>query len=260
MNPGLLDSLPMSGVYSCVVLLILLSFEAGYQISNRARTPDDKDTSSTLGPMVGGILGMLAFVLAFTFSTAASQYNLRKQAVLDEANAINTAYLRADLIDEQYRAEVKSLLRDYVNTRLQGVKIGHLKAAIARSIELHKLLWVQVSSAAKTTPTINTSLLVQSINNVINMHEKRVTAAIYNRIPDSIWLMLLATSILTMVTVGTQVGFSMSRRLIAIVPLALAFAALTTVIVDLDRPQTGLIKVGQQAMISLQSSMNHDIE
>ena len=87
--------------------------------------------------------------------------------------------------------------------------------------------------------------------------KKRVTAAIYNRIPDSIWLMLLATSILTMVTVGTQVGFSMSRRLIAIVPLALAFAALTTVILDLDRPQTGLIKVGQQAMISLQRCMQH---
>jgi hypothetical protein len=112
--------------------------------------------------MVGGILGLLAFVLAFTFSMTASQHGLRKQSVLDEASAISTAYLRANLIDEQYGKEIKSLLRDYVDARV-GVNKDNIDAVIAKSLELHRLLWAQVSSAAVTAPNSNTSLLIQSI-------------------------------------------------------------------------------------------------
>lgn len=260
MKIGLLDSVPTYGVYFGVALLILLSFEVGYQISKQARIRYKKNMPSTLGPMVAGLLSMLAFILAFTFSIASSQYHHRKQMVLDEANVIGTAYLRADLLDEQRQAEVKSLLREYVNSRLQAIKIEKFETEIAKATDLHRLLWVQVSSAAKATPNTNTSLLVQSINNVIDMHQNRVTAAVSNRITGSIWLTLITISALTMVTVGFQAGYSRSRRLIAVIPMALAFAALTTVIADLDHPQKGSIKVGQQAMISLQSSMSRDFK
>ncbi|MEA3372398.1 MAG: hypothetical protein U9Q62_01785 [Campylobacterota bacterium] len=260
MNIGLFDSLPISGVYIGLTAGILLSFEVGYQISKYTSTRYDKEAPNAISPMVGGLLGMLAFVLAFTFAMAAAQHNLRKQNVLDEANAIGTAYLRADLVDEPHRTKVKHLLQEYVDIRLQAVEMGMstdiLKTAIARSVELHELLWAQVSSAAKKEPNINTGLLLQSINNVIDMHEKRLTAALRNRIPGSIWLALLAISALTMITMGAQAGLSKSRRLVAVIPLIMAFAALTTVVVDLDRPQKGLIKVGQQTMINLQSSMS----
>lgn len=256
MNVTLLNSLPISGTYVGIILLMLLSFELGYQISKYTRTRYDKEAHSTLGPMVGGILAMLAFVLAFTFSMAASQHNLRKQHVLDEANAIGTAYLRADLIDEQYGTEVKQLLRDYVDTRLQAVGSDNLDAAIAKSIQLHELLWAQVSFASKTAPNTNTALIIQSINGVIDMHGKRITAVLHNRIPDSIWVTLFAISALTMITMGTQAGLAGSRRLAVVIPLILAFAALATVVVDLDCRQKGMITVEQQAMIDLQSSMD----
>ena len=80
-------------------------------------------------------------------------------------------------------------------------------------------------------------------------------AAFSNRIPGSIWLALLVISALTMMTIGAQAGLSKSRRLVAVIPLIMAFSALTTVVVDLDRPQKGLITVGQEAMTNLQSSM-----
>ncbi len=258
MRIGVLDSLPVYGVYFGIVLLILFSFEVGYQISRQARKRYNKDMPSTLGPMVAGLLSMLAFILAFTFSIAATQYENRKQMVLDEANAIGTAYLRADLVDAHHKTEIKSLLRDYVNARLRAIDSNKFETEMDISTELHILLWAEASSAAELAPNTNTSLLVQSINDVIDMHQNRLTAAVRNRITGSIWLTLLTISALTMVTVGFQAGYSLSRRLIAVIPLALAFAALTAVIADLDHPQKGLIKVGQQAMISLQSSMNRD--
>ena len=260
----LFDSLPIYSVYIGITLSILLSFEVGYQISKYSGTRYDKEAVNAISPMVGGLLGMLAFVLAFTFAMAAAQHNLRKQFVLDEANAIGTSYLRADLVDEPHRTEVKKLLQEYVDIRLQAVAatmdIDMQKTVITRSVELHGLLWTQVSYVAKKEPDTNTGLLIQSINKVIDMHEKRLTAALRNRIPTSIWLALFAISALTMMTIGSQAGLSKSRRLVAVIPLVMAFAALATVVVDLDRPQKGMIKVGQQAMVSLQSSMNQKKE
>jgi len=233
----------------------LFSFEVGYQIGKHAHIRVDKDAPIALGPLVGATLGMLAFVLAFTFSMTASQHNVRKQYVVDEANVIGTAYLRADLIDEQHGTEVKRLLRDYVDARV-GANKGNIDTVEAESIELHELLWAQVSSAAVTAPNTNTSLSIQSINDVIDMHEKRVTAALINRIPDTIRLASIVIAALTMITLGTQAGLSVSRKLVAVIPLALAFAALATVIVDLDRPHRGIIKVEQRAMINLQTKIH----
>ena len=97
-----------------------------------AKTRQDKEAPISLGPMVGGLLGMLAFVLAFTFSMASSQHDLRKQNVLEEANSIGTAYLRADLIDKQHGTEVKRLLREYVDVRLKAASGSDMNTAISQ--------------------------------------------------------------------------------------------------------------------------------
>ena len=260
MNPNLFDSLPIAGFYIIAAILMLAFGEIGYQLGVRAQSRQDKEAPASLGPMVGGLLGMLAFVLAFTFSMASSQHDLRKQNVLEEANSIGTAYLRTDLIDEPYNIEVKRLLREYVDVRLMATSGSDLDAALAKSVEIHHLIWTQGSAAARQSPSTNTSLMIQSINDVIDMHEKRVTGALRNRIPTSVWLSLVAITALTMITMGTQVGLTGRRRLVAVIPLVLAFSALVTLVVDLNRPQSGLITVGQQSMINLQSSMAHDTE
>ncbi len=95
---------------------------------------------------------MLAFVLAFTFSIASHQHDLRKQSVLEEANSIGTAYLRADLLDKQYAIKVKHLLREYVDIRLKAASGSTLDTAMAGSVEIHDHLWALVSAAAKDRP------------------------------------------------------------------------------------------------------------
>jgi hypothetical protein len=260
MNHGFFGTLPLSGIFLGVSLLILASCEIGYQFGKRARTTQDKEAPSSIGAIVGGLLGMLGFVLAFTFSMAASQFEIRKQNVLDEANTIGTAYLRADLIGKQYGTEVKRLLREYVDVRLQAASGRDLNAALAKSEEIHNLLWVQVSSAAIASPNTNTSLMIQSINDVIDMHQKRLTGALRNRIPDSVWVAMIAITVLTMATMGMLIGFTGKRRQTAVIAVSLAFAVLVTLVVDLDSPQRGLIIVGQQSMIDLKNSLDHGVK
>jgi len=256
MNLNLFDSFPIAGCYVGVAILMLAFGEVGYQFGVRARTRQDKGAPTALGPMVGGLLSMLAFALAFMFSIASSQHDLRKQNVLEEANSIGTAYLRADLLDKQYGIKIKHLLREYVDIRLKAANVRDRDTALAKSVEIHNLLWAQVSSAAREKSNTNTSLTIQSINAVIDMHEKRVTGALRNRIPSSVWIALIGITALTMITMGVQVGLTGKRRLVAIIPLVLAFSVLVTLIVDLNRPQSGLITVGQQSMVDLQHNMS----
>lgn len=258
MNFGLLESLPISVIYFGVAVIMLVSCEIGYQIGSRCQSRQHEEEPASLGPIVGALLGMLAFVLAFTFSMAASQHDTRKQNVVNEANAVGTAYLRADLLPDQHATELQRLLREYVDIRLQAVMGGSLDQALKRSGEIHTLLWAQASTAAEAAPSTNTALVIQSINEVIDMNEKRVTAGLRNRIPASVWIALFAITTLTMITMGVQIGFTGKRRLVAVTPLSLAFAVLVTLVVDLDRPQAGLITVSQQSLVDLQRSMARD--
>ena len=251
-----MDSLPMASCYAVVAIMMLAFGEAGYQLGARSRTHQDKAAPTALGPMVGGLLGMLGFALAFMFSMASSHHDLRKKNVLEEANSIGTAYLRADLIDRQYETEVKSMLREYVDIRLNAANGSDLDTALAKSVEIHGLMWAQVSAAAVETPSSNSSLMIQACNSVVDMHEKRVAGVLYNRIPSSVWIALFGITALTMITMGAQLGLTGKRRLVAMIPLILAFAVLVTLVVDLNRPQNGLIKVGQQSMLDLQRNMS----
>lgn len=258
--PEYIQSLPIFITFILIVFLILVCFEMGFQISLRTHRKPGSSIPQTMGQISAALLGMLAFVLAFTFSMAASQHNLRKEMVLEEANAVGTAYLRSDLIPPMYGEDLKSLLREYVAVRLKAANKAYTQEGIRRSEQLHPLMWQQARAAALNASNTNSALLVEAINEVIDMHEKRVTASLRNKIPASIWITLFAISFLAMAIIGIESGFSKSRRLLIVVPMVFAFAALITLIVELNRPQEGLIQVGQQSMISLQKSMALEVE
>lgn len=258
MDRYFLEAMPIAGVYLCIVLLILASCEAGILIGrHHRRTRQDEGALTSVGPMVGGLLGMLAFVLAFTFSMAATHHSARKQDVLTEAIHIGTAYLRADLLGDVRGPQIKRLLSEYVDVRLRTARPGgDLKAGVTRSLEIHDLLWAQVSSAVRENSNRNAALAVASVNEVIAMHERRLTDAVHARIPGGIWLGLMAITVLTMGTMGLQIGLSGKRRLVGIIPIALAFSVLVTLILDLNRPQGGFITVSQQPLLDLQARMD----
>lgn len=258
MSPNLLDLLPLWGVFAATVALSLLSMEGGYRLGawRHARTADEKESS--VGAMVATMLGLLAFLLAFVFGLAANRHEDRRHAVLDEANAVGTTYLRTRLLPEPHRSASSRLLREYTDVRVRAVQEGRTGPAVARSEEIHAALWAEAVAAAERQPGPITGLYIQSLNETIDLHATRLQVGVRSRIPGSIWAGLFALALLGMASVGYQAGLSATRRSPVMPALVLAFAGVLLLIADLDRPQEGLLRVSQQAMIDLQRGMTAD--
>jgi hypothetical protein len=254
-----LDLVPLWVLFLAACLLTWLALEGGYRFGRwrHGRAAEEKETP--VGAMVGSILGLLAFLLAFTFGLAATRFDARRQAVLEEANAIGTAYLRTRLLPEPERAEAARLLREYVGARLPDMRQSDVSQvvtrAITRSQQLQEQLWSQAIAAAEKKPTPITGLFVQSLNEVIDLHAKRLLIGTRNRIPISIWAGLVGLALLGMAAVGYQAGLSATRRSPAMLGMVLAFAGVLFLIADLDRAHEGFLMVSQQPMIDLQRSM-----
>jgi hypothetical protein len=252
--------MPIPVLLLVTFLLTLAAVEAGYWLGKwRLRRDHEKD--ATASATVGITLGLLAFTLAFTFSMAADRFDARRGAVLEEANAIGTTYLRALMLPAPAASEVRALLRQYVDTRLvPAAQPEKLAEAVARSEELQNLIWQQaVAVAAVQADSVMTGLFITSLNEMIDVHAKRLVA-VRNRIPDVIWWFLFLTAVLGMASMGYHTGLSGSRRTVAVIFLTLAFSGSLTLIADLDRPREGFVQVGQKPMLDLQASMRADAQ
>lgn len=254
---NLIDALPFWVMFAVTLAVALLSFEGGFRVGRRSGPAPDPEQEKVVRGLVGGMIGLLAFMLAFTFGVGASHFDARRQALLDEVNAIRAAYLRADLLPEPYREEIRNLLREYVDVRLDGVRSLKVEQAIARSEELHNQLWSQaVAAKEKTSSPAFISNLTQSLNEVMALHTRRVTAGLVFRIPNVIWIALYAIMMLAAASIGYHAGLTRARRPLVVPAFILAFSTVIILIADLDRPLQGYIEVNQQAMIDLRHKMN----
>jgi hypothetical protein len=256
MSTAPLDVVPLPVLFVATAALLWLAMEGGYRLGKwrRSRISDEKE--QPVGAMVASILGLVALVLGFTFSLAASRFDARRTAVLEEANAIGTAELRSRLLPEPERSQIAKLLREYVEVRIRGTEEGKTEDAISRSEALHAQLWAQaVAAAQKDTGSIMTGVFIQSLNDVIDLHSKRVMVGMRSRIPLVIWAGLYGLATLGMAAVGYQAALTGTRRSPAMLGLVAAFAVVLLLIADLDRGQEGLLRVSQQALIDLKKSM-----
>jgi hypothetical protein len=254
----LLDKVPLLFLYVIMVVIVFLSIVSGFGLGSYIRRCKKRENEAPIGTIVGAMLGLLAFILAFTFGMAASRFDARKQLLLDEANAIGTAFLRTDFLAEPQGTEARKLLRKYVDVRVEGVLHPEkLPQALVDSEVLHQRLWSQVTALSRQTNNpVLLGLYIQSLNEVIDLHAKRVTVGLQYRIPGSIWLALCFVTILTMWAVGYNFAINGRGSFLISLVLALAFSAITFLIADLDRGAEGLLKVSQRPMIELQQHLS----
>ena len=224
-----LEQIPLWGVFLLTIIVVLLSIGVGTLLGGRRRRqPDHEAESSSLGTIIGATLGLLAFMLAFTFGMAAERLQTRKQLLLDEINAIGTTYLRAGLLLEPHRSEIQKLLREYVDIRANLAREGQFKKlpeAISRSEALHDQMWshaVAITKANRNSPI--DALFISSLNEMIDLHSSRVTVVQY-RIPTPIWYVLYSITILSMAAVGYHAGLSGKSNLKIGLVLAFTFSA-----------------------------------
>ena len=253
---GPLDYLSLGWLFVATFVIVLAAVEGGYRLGCYRRRAGSEHEAS-LGTIVGGTLALLAFVLAFTFGLAAARYDARRELLQQEVNAIGTAYLRAGFAPEPRRGEIRALLREYVDARVEWSAPGRLETAIRRSEDLHRRLWSQAESIGNKAPdSVSISLFVQALNEVIDLHAKRKTLTLWAHIPATIWIALYVVAMLTLGTMGYHAGVVGANRSLAGVALVLSFTVIMLLIADLDHPRKGLLRVNQQALIDLRGSLD----
>jgi hypothetical protein len=251
-----IDRIPFWGYFLLVAIISMIAVEAGFRFGKWRHARRKGEKESPVAAMVASVLGLLAFMLAFTFGLAASRFDARRQAVLEEANALGTTYLRAQLLPQPQRTETARLIREYTEMRTQGFNAGNIRAIIERSDELHQALWTQAIEAAEKDPhSITTGLFLQSLNETIDLHAKRLFVGLRSRVPMTIWLTLWVLTFIGMFSVGYQTGLSGTRRSPEMPILSFAFAVVLLLIVDLDRAHEGFLRVSQASMKDALSSM-----
>jgi hypothetical protein len=244
-----------------MVLIALFAIELGLRLGRRVKDSTSHEASRPVATVAAAVLGMMAFVIALTFGTATTRFDARKTALLEDVTAIQTAYLRTSMLPEPHRTTVRSLLRDYAQARV-GIVYAYGRPSTLRVVErraktLQELMWSHVETMVEEGDPGAGESFAAALNEVINLHTKRVVLGAYYRIPGFLWWAIIFASAVAMVAVGFQFGIGGGRRIHTVkVALALTFALVMMIAFDLDRAGEGLIAVNQRPMVELYQSMS----
>ena len=247
-----------------IVLLIVGSFlllvtEWGFRIGRRHTPERRRAYLSQSGSLQAALLGLLGLLLGFTFAMSVGRFDARKQLVLDEANAIGTAWLRAGYLSEPARDVIRPALVDYVEARLKGAaeQVGSegFMQQLARGTADQAAMWQATVAEVRMHDTPSVSLFTAALNELIDLDGKR-QAASRNHVPGMVWVLLLTVSITVCWTTGYATGLSEAgRHALSMIVLPVLITIVITIIADLDNPRRGLITVSQQSLLDLQKTL-----
>ena len=255
MNEGLVDPIPIGLLFVLFTALLFVCYELGFRIGVwwQAREPGEQEGPTDM--LVGSLLALMAFVLGITLGLATDRHDSRRSLLVEEANAIATAYQRADYLPASDAAQLKSLLRAYLPLRVVDDP-AEVPGNIAKSTELTRHMWaIEVAAVQSGNNSDLISSLGESLNEIVSVGEQRVVAELYTRVPEPIMLILLVGSALAVAMVGYDAGIKGRRSLLSATMLIVALSVVTMVVVDLDRPHEGLLNVSQQALLDVQQEI-----
>ena len=261
MDIWFLYQLPVWVTAVLVSIILLVVMEAGYQAGKRKRPAiAECDAGEGSDVALASILALLGLVLAFTYSFTLSRFDSRKHAVLDDANAIGTAFLRASLAPEPSRSQLQKLLKEYAQTRLvtreQLLAKDGFRKVLERTTKAQSRLWPATDRMVKAMAAGPLEVsIVQSVNKVLDVAGKRLAAYI-DRLPAIVFVLLVFIAATAMFIAGFHAGKQGSFKRWRLALLSVVLAAVITVITDFDRPLSGLVQVSQQPIAHLIRDMD----
>ena len=256
MGIHLLDGRLVFGLF----LGMLLLMDVGRRIGGRRLAHDPEGARSGVGAVEGAVYGLLGLLIAFTFSGAASRFDTRRQLIVEEANDIGTAYLRLDLLPAEPRDHLREQFRRYVDSRLETYRkfpdLQAVEAELARSIALQNEIWNLAVAATRDTPPPTTTLILPALNQMIDITTTR-TAAARMHPPGVIFAMLGALALIGSLMAGYGMAGGKTRSWLHMVAYAAITAATAYVILDLEYPRLGRIRLDafDQVLVELRQSM-----
>jgi len=248
---------PLMGVL--VLALMLAAAACGMalrRVNDRSSAASATAQSEGLeGYIVSAVLGLLALLMGFTFALAVDRFEIRRGLVLQEANAIGTTYLRAQLLEEPHRTRVSRLLVEYADNRITLARTGAAAAPqlLATNDRLVTDLWTATVAAFPTVKDMDFSTaFVEGMNEVIDLDAAR-KAARQARVPSAVFGVLIIYVVATAGVLGYVLGNGRGRLaagfLLPLVALSLML------VVDIDRPVNGGVREGQGPMEALRASL-----
>jgi len=239
--------------------LMVAACEVGFRIGRNPNLLSSEGAGSQISTIEVGILGVLGLLLGFTMSMAVTRFEVRKQLVLEEANAIGTAHLRTLLLPAVEGKEIADLLRAYTDLRLAPEHGGDIFEQISNarqeSARLQAAFWRRAVDYGQKDPNpVRVGLLLQSLNEVIDLDGAR-WMAFRNHVPETVIYVIAVVSLLAAIVVGYAFGMGRLRQFFSIGVLSFAITLVLIVIIDLDKPRTGFIRVSQQPLLDLQQQI-----
>ena len=234
---------------------VLATSEVGWRLGIRAEGRGGNNISA----LEQSFLGLLALMIGFTVAMALTRFEGRREAVLNEANAIGTTALRARLLPEPYRTETLKLLREYAQIRVDylpsGKSFAELPPVVDRSNKIQESLWQQARAAMlKDNSMVPGGLFIQSLNEMIDNQAKRLSV-LRNSIPNIVLLSLLGITAVACGFASYVSGTDPQRSRLPVHILGVLICAVIFLILDLDRPNVGFVTISQQPIIDTLSSI-----
>jgi hypothetical protein len=243
-------------LYIATVIAALLAFQGGLRLGRWRTCQPDPEPVLPARTLVASILSLLAFILGFTFGFAESHVLSRNQSVSDEVIAIGTPYRRASFLPDPERKQMRHLLREYVDLRLEMAGSAGGADALPRLRQLQERIWSQNGAIGnKDIGQTSDSPLTQSLIEVFDIHGERVLTGFRSRIPLRIWLFLYGITAVSVAAAGYHAGLGGARTSIAAVAYALVFAAVIVIIAAGDNPGATQFQNGRQAFTSLRARL-----
>ena len=248
-----MDRTPLAVIEAAYFLVLLVCVEVGYRGYCWVKPKDGRKMSGQEF-LLSAVLGLLALLLGFTFSLSLSRYEARRALVVQEANAIGTTWLRAQLLDAPFRGEMSGLLKQYADARLAWSDISSPDDLGPTRALQDRLATATQHMAHGGTPPVEVRLVLDPLDEAFGVQAARATAR-SARVPDRVLAVLVLYSALSMVMLGYILAINGHRHEVAtgllLVLLTLAFG----LILDLDRPHGGAIQVSQQPLVEMRATM-----
>jgi hypothetical protein len=244
-------------------LAMVLAIEIGRYLGRRRLAQEPDGTLKGVGAAEGAVFGLLGLLIAFTFSGAASRFEDRRHLITDEANAIGTAWLRLDILPEESQPRLRELFRRYLDSRLvvysylEDEQLALRKLAVSNGLQLE--IWSAARAATRLpgAPPQAAQLTLPALNEMFDITTTR-TVAVRNHPPLAIFILLGACCLVGSLLVGYTVAENKTRRGLHTLGFAFIMALAVYVIIDLEYPRLGLIRIdaADQVLIDLRASMD----